>query len=70
MQNIISIVERGYQDNLKPAFFNEKNSRVQKVRKRETNDFYTRRSFYAHKKELPLLFFVRLFLFLLVNVCL
>ena len=34
MQNIISIVEWGYQDNFKPAFFYEKNSLVKIVLKR------------------------------------
>ena len=59
-----SIVKWGYQDNLKPVyyFFYEKILSVQKAPKLKTNDFHPFRSFYARRKPLPLLFFVRLFL--------
>ena len=48
-------------------FFYEKILSVQKAPKLKTNDFHPLRNFYAGKKPLSLLFFVRLFLFLLVD---
>ena len=51
----------GYQDNFKPAYFDEKILNAQKAPKCKANNFYLLRSFCAHEKLLPLLFLVCFF---------
>ena len=60
----------GYQDNFKPVyFFLRKEFERTKTTKIQNKWFPPSHKFLCVQKLLPLLFFVRIFLFLLVNVC-